>query len=260
MTLASDTQPLQFSVVNAMPVTSSATARRYTYRIVNTYPHDPAAFTQGLVFTDDIFYEGTGLNGKSTLRAVVPETGEILLRHALSESLFGEGITVYGDEIIQLTWQAGTGFVYRKTDFTLLREFQYPTEGWGITHDGAQLIMSDGSAALSFLDPVSFARTSQIEVHDDYDRPIYYLNELEYVQGEIYANIWQTEQIARISPQTGRVLGWIDLEGLLDQQDLGQGTDVLNGIAYDAIANRLFVTGKLWPKIFEIELLEIPDF
>jgi glutaminyl-peptide cyclotransferase len=168
--------------------------------------------------------------------------------------LFGEGIAIYGDRIIQLTWQSHIGLVYDKTSFELLRTFSYPTEGWGLTHDGARLIMSDGTATLHFLDPETFVEVGQVEVYD-VDGPVVRLNELEYIGGEIYANIWQTDRIVRIDPQTGQVLGWVDLSGLLSPEDRQQPVDVLNGIAYDPASDRLFVTGKLWPKLFEIELV-----
>jgi glutamine cyclotransferase len=229
----------------------------YTYNIVNAYPHDPGAFTQGLVFENGVLYEGTGLLGHSTLRRVELETGDILQIRELSDQFFGEGITIYGDKIIQLTWQSHIGFVYDKNSFELLQEFNYSTEGWGITHDGARLIMSDGTSTLHLLDPQTFDEVDQLNVTDS-SGPVTRLNELEYVQGEIYANVWQTDRIARISPETGRVVGWIDLEGLLTAEDLSEPVDVLNGIAYDADTARLFVTGKLWPKLFEIELIS-PD-
>ncbi len=226
----------------------------YTYNIANTYPHDRNAFTQGLVFEDGVLYEGTGLFGHSTLRRVELETGDILQIRELSAQFFGEGITIYENKIIQLTWQSNIGFVYDKNSFELLQEFNYSTEGWGITHDGEHLIMSDGTSTLHFLDPQTFEEISQLEVFDNGD-PVTRLNELEYVQGEIYANVWQTDRVARIAPETGRVVGWVDLAGLLTAEDLSEPVDVLNGIAYDAKTDRLFVTGKLWPKLFEIELI-----
>lgn len=226
----------------------------YTYTIVHTYPHDPNAFTQGLIFEDDVLYEGTGLWGRSSLRRVELETGEVLQIYELPDQYFGEGVTIYDDQIIQLTWKSRDGFVYNKDSFELLQTFKYQTEGWGITHDGENLIMSDGTSTLYFWDPETFEVVNQIEVYDD-NGPVVRLNELEYIQGEVYANVWQTDRIARIDPQTGRVLGWINLKGLLSQEDLTQPVDVLNGIAYDAAGDRLFVTGKLWPKLFEIELV-----
>jgi glutamine cyclotransferase len=229
----------------------------YSYNIVNTYPHDRDAFTEGLVFEDDVLYEGTGLSGCSTLRRVELETGEILQIYEIPAQFFGEGITIYGNEIIQLTWQSHVGFVYDKNSFELLQQFNYSTEGWGITHDGERLIMSDGTSTLHFLDPQTFEEIGQINVFDN-SGPVTRLNELEYVQGEIYANVWQTDRIAIIAPETGRVIGWIDLAGLLTAEDSSEPDAVLNGIAYDAETDRLFVTGKLWPTLFEIELVP-PD-
>jgi glutamine cyclotransferase len=236
------------------PVPSNSDAPIYTHNIVNTYPHDRTAFTQGLVFEDDALYEGTGQYGHSTLRRVELETGDVLQIRELSDGFFGEGITIYEDEIIQITWQNNVGFAYSKSSFELLRQFSYPTEGWGITHDGTRLIMSDGTSTLRFLDPQTFEEIGQLEVHDN-DTPIARLNELEYIQGEIYANVWQEDWVVRIAPETGRVVGWVDLRGLLSAEDRSEPVDVLNGIAYDAEAGRLFVTGKWWPKLFEIELL-----
>lgn len=226
----------------------------YTYVIANIYPHDRDAFTQGLVFEDGFLYEGTGLYGHSTLRRVDLETGNILQVHELSDEYFGEGITIYEDKVIQLTWKSNTGFIYDKNTFELLREFSYPTEGWGITHDGERLIMSDGTSTLYFLNPQTFERTGHIEVFDQ-DGPVTRLNELEYIKGEVYANVWQTDRIARIAPETGRVIAWVDLQGLLTAEDRLERVDVLNGIAYDAQNDRLFVTGKWWPKLFEIKLV-----
>lgn len=225
----------------------------YDYQIINVYPHDRDAFTQGLVFDEGVLYEGTGLYKHSTLRRVNLETGEVLQSRELPPDLFGEGITVFGNKIIQLTWRSNVGFVYDKYSFELLDEFKYPTEGWGITHDGNSLIISDGTSRLYLYNPETLQNTGCIEVYDNYG-PVYRLNELEYVQGEIYANIWQTDYIARISPQTGQVTGLIELEGLLNTGEYGDSVDVLNGIAYDVWGDRLFVTGKWWPKLFEIKL------
>ena len=223
------------------------TAPIYTYRVINAYPHDKEAFTQGLVFAGGHLYEGTGRYGASTLRKVKLETGAVEQMYRLSKWFFGEGITIYGNRIIQLTWQSRIGFVYDKHSFSLLRKFRYPTEGWGITHDGAQLIMSDGTSTLYFLDPETFKKIGQVTVRNA-QGPVNGLNELEYVGGEIYANVWKTKLIARISPKNGTVGGWIDLEGLC------RWNGVLNGIAYDAEGDRLFVTGKRWPYIYEIKL------
>ncbi len=225
----------------------------YGYRVVNAYRHDSAAFTQGLAFVDGWLYEGTGLHGHSTLRRVELQTGEVRRLVKLPGRYFGEGVTVSGDRVIQLTWQAGTGFVYDRESFARLEEFHYETEGWGITGDGENLIMSDGSAVLRFLNPETFRETRRVEVSGP-DGPVSRLNELEYVRGEIYANVWQTDRIVRIDPGRGQITGWIDLGGLLSR-DEAAGADVLNGIAYDRNGERLFVTGKLWPWLFEIELV-----
>ena len=242
------------TVTNSTQPAISYPAPVVGYRIVNTYPHDPRAFTQGLVFADGVLYEGTGLRGQSGLRKVDLKTGNILRVRQLPAQLFGEGITIYGNRVIQLTWRARVGFVYNRETFQLLDTFTYPTEGWGITHDGRSLIMSDGTSTLYFLDPQTFQEVHRLEVHTRHG-PVSRLNELEYVQGEIYANVWQTDRIAKISPETGEVIGWIDLEGLLRPEDRDRRVDVLNGIAYDVKNDRLFVTGKLWPKLFEIELI-----
>ncbi len=226
----------------------------YGYKVVNIYPHDPEAFTQGLVYADGVLYEGTGLEGKSSLRKVALKTGTVLQLHELPNAYFGEGIAVWGDKIIQLTWETNVGFYYDRQSFTLIDQFYYSTQGWGLTHDGERLIMSDGSATLYFLDPGNFMEISRVEVTDE-SGPVEKLNELEYVRGEIFANVWPTERIARISPQTGKVLGWIDLAGLLGHYKNNREVDVLNGIAYDAENDRLFVTGKFWPKLFEIKLI-----
>jgi glutamine cyclotransferase len=232
----------------------NTTPVNYTYKVINEFPHDQNAFTQGLVIEEGIMYEGTGLYGNSTLRRVDLETGNVLQVYALPDEFFGEGITVFGDRIIQLTWQDHKGFVYDKNSFDLLQEFSYPTEGWGITNDGSQLIMSDGTANLYFLDPVTFEKIGQVEVHDN--EPVTNLNELEYINGEVYANIWFTDKIAIINPHTGQVRGWIDLTGIYNQEN-GDPNSVLNGIAYDAESDRLFVTGKMWSQLFEIELIAL---
>lgn len=226
----------------------------YTYRIINAYPHDRNAFTQGLVFEDGFLYEGTGLYGRSTLRKVDLTTGNVIQMLNLPSHLFGEGIDIYGKKLIQLTWRSHVGFVYDKNTFRLLEKFSYPTEGWGITHDANHLIMSDGTSSLHLLDPKTFHEIGRIEVHDR-GGPVTSLNELEYVQGEIYANVWRTERIARVSPETGQVVGWINLQGLLRAEDRVHRVDVLNGIAYDSENDRLFVTGKWWPRLFEIEII-----
>ena len=236
-------------LLNDSPV--NPTPRLYTYAVVKVYPHNSSAFTQGLIFENGVLYESTGLYGYSTLRRVELETGRILQLYTLPNQFFGEGITILDDKVIQLTWRSNRGFVYDKHSFDLLREFWYPTEGWGITNNGSHLIMSDGTATLHFLDPETFERVGQIEVHDI--DPVTKLNELEYIQGEVYANIWKEERIAIINPQNGQVTGWIDLSGIQDSENRNP-ENVLNGIAYDVEEDRLFVTGKRWSQLFEIKL------
>lgn len=229
---------------------------RYSYEVVNLFPHDPAAFTQGLVYLDDLFYEGTGRNGQSSLRKVDPATGTVLQQHDLTEEFFGEGIAVVGENVYQLTWKNGTGFIYDKESFAERGRFSYATEGWGLTFDGEHLIMSDGSATLYFLDPTTLAEVRRVDVTVA-DEPVVRLNELEYIDGRVLANIWQTDYIVRIDPATGVVDGVIDMTGLLAQAPPSQtAVDVLNGIAYDEAGKRLFVTGKLWPYVFEVRLIE----
>jgi glutaminyl-peptide cyclotransferase len=229
-----------------------AAAPEYGYRVVHVYPHDRTAFTQGLEFRAGFLYEGTGLEGRSTLRKVKLETGEVLQRADIAPQLFGEGVTVINQQILQLTWKAQIGFVYEQGSFRRLRTFNYPGEGWGLTNDGARIFMSDGSSQIRVWDASTIHETARLKVHDG-PRPVEQLNELEWVHGEIFANVWQTDKIARISPADGKVTGWIDLAGILSPADR-DGTDVLNGIAYDSLGDRLFVTGKLWPKLFEIKL------
>ncbi len=234
--------------------TATPQAPTYGYQIVHAYHHDPTAFTQGLEFRAGFLYEGTGLEGRSTLRKVKLETGEVLQQVSLPPELFGEGITVVNQQIFQLTWRTEIGFVYDQTSFRRRRSFNYKGEGWGLTNDGSQIYMSDGSAQIRCWDPNSLQEKRRFTIRDS-GRPVSLLNELEYVRGEIYANVWQSDRIARISLADGRVLGWIDLAGLLSPADRTEQVDVLNGIAYDAPGNRLFVTGKLWPKLFEIKVV-----
>jgi glutaminyl-peptide cyclotransferase len=231
---------------------ASAMLPLYGYSVVKTYPHDPSAFTQGLQYVNGVFYEGTGLNGQSTIRKVKIETGEVLQRRNLGAEHFGEGITLFQSTLYQLTWQSGLAFAYDGSSFAPKRQFTYRGEGWGLTHDGTSLIMSDGTDELRFLDPATFKERRRVKV-TAVGQPVRELNELEFVKGELFANVWQTDYIARIDPATGKVSGWIDLRGLLTPRER-LSTDVLNGIAYDAAGNRLFVTGKLWPKVFEIAL------
>lgn len=225
----------------------------YGCKVLAVYPHDSQAYTQGLIYQGGYLYEGTGLYGGSSVRRVRLEDGEVLARERLDRRLFGEGITVWGGTLVQLTWRSGLGLVYDRASLALRRTFRYGGEGWGLTEDGRRLIMSDGSPRLRFLDPQSFAVIGQLMVRDG-ALPVGRLNELEYVQGEIYANVWQTERIARISPRSGRVTAWIDASGLLDEHERA-GAAEMNGIAYDREGGRLFLTGKLWPKLFHVQLI-----
>jgi glutaminyl-peptide cyclotransferase len=224
------------------------------YRVVHVYPHDRGAFTQGLEFRAGFLYEGTGLNGKSTLRKVKLETGEAVQQISIDSQYFGEGITVFNQQILELTWRSGIGFVYDQASFRRLRSFYYPPEGWGLANDGSVIYMSDGTPQIRVWDPVTLQERRRITVRDG-SKPVTYLNELECVRGEIYANVWQTDRIVRISPADGRVLAWVNLSGLLAASDRADNTDVLNGIAYDVLGDRLFVTGKFWPKLFEIKIV-----
>ena len=225
----------------------------YTYKVVNTWPHDRAAFTQGLVYVNGLLFESTGLYGRSSLRRVELKTGRVLQQVTVPPDYFAEGLAVLHGKLYQLSWQNQKGFVYDLETFQLEREFSYPGEGWGLATDGQALVLSDGSDQIRFLDPATFAVTRSIHV-SDHGRPVIRLNELEYVKGEIFANVWQTDFIARINPTNGAVVGWIDLGELLSPADRDATTDVLNGIAWDAAGDRLFVTGKFWPKLFEVRL------
>jgi glutaminyl-peptide cyclotransferase len=233
---------------------NAATVPAYGYTVVRSFPHDREAFTQGLIYKNGFFYEGTGLFGRSGIRKVKLESGEVVQAKPLGAQYFGEGITDWNGSLVQITWQSEIGFVYDLNTFEQKRTWSYRGEGWGLTHDGTRIIMSDGSSALRFLDPATLKETGRLTVRDARG-PVEELNELEYVKGEIYANVWRTDRIARISPKDGRVTGWIDLSGLLPASERA-GVDVLNGIAYDAAADRLFVTGKLWPRVFEIKLVK----
>jgi glutamine cyclotransferase len=225
----------------------------YTFEVMRAWPHDRAAFTQGLEIHQGSLYESTGGNGTSSLRQVELETGRVVRKVDVPSQYFAEGLTVFQGKIYQLTWQSHKGFIYDLGSFQMLGEFAYEGEGWGLTHDDRSLIMSDGTNRIRFLDPVNFETQRAIKVYDE-DRPLMKLNELEYIKGEIYANIWETDWIVRIDPQSGKILGWIDLKDLLSPSDRSVQTDVLNGIAYDGAGERLFVTGKLWPKLFQIRL------
>jgi glutamine cyclotransferase len=233
------------------PLRADATAPVFGYSVQQTYPHDANAFTQGLEYVGGYLYESTGLNGRSSIRKVKLETGAVLKERAVSRDYFGEGITIWKSALIELTWQSQVAFVYDRNTFEPRRMFTYVGEGWGLTHDATSLIMSDGTADLRFLDPETFKERRRITVTDG-GRPVPRLNELEYVKGQVFANIWTTDDIVRIDPASGRVLGRIDLRGLLAAS--ATPADVLNGIAYDEAGDRLFVTGKLWPKLFEIKI------
>jgi len=236
-------------------VTNAATAEIpiYTYEVVNTYPHDTGAFTEGLVFLDGALLESTGLNGQSSLRKVDLKTGGVLKRVEVPAQYFAEGLAAFGDKLFQLTWQNHKGFVYDLGSFQLEKEFAYDGEGWGLTTDGQWLIMSDGTDQIRFLDPSTFEKKRSITVLAR-GQPVNRLNELEYIKGEIFANVWGAQYVVRIDPTTGKVIGVIDFTGLLSPQDRSANTDVLNGIAYDAKEDRLFITGKNWPKLFEVRL------
>lgn len=246
---------ITFSLLVFQHASFAQTAPTATYQVIHVYPHDPNAFTQGLVYVDGHLYESTGLKGHSSVRMVDLNTGRVLQKHDLPQQYFGEGLTDWGSSLIQLTWKAGIAFVYDRFSFAQQRTFQYKGEGWGLTHDQKSLIISDGSAVLRFLDPTSFRELRRIIVRDGDGHPVQQLNELEYVHGEIYANIWYSDKVARISPRSGKLLGWIDLSGLMHKRQLSNPDAVLNGIAYDANGDRLFVTGKLWPRLFEIKIV-----
>jgi glutaminyl-peptide cyclotransferase len=236
---------------------SQAGVPEYTYEVVHSYPHDRTAFTEGLFYLGGFLYESTGIEGASSVRKVRLETGEVVQRHDLPSAYFGEGIIHWKDRLIQLTYKTEVGFVYNLSTFETERRFEYPGEGWAMTQDGKNIFMSDGTAQIRIWDPETLQELRRITVSDQ-GQPVPNVNELEWVKGEIYANIWETDRIARIDPATGRVVGWIDLAGLLNPNERiagPEGTDVLNGIAYDAKGNRLFVTGKRWPKLFEIRLV-----
>ena len=226
---------------------------RYTYEVIAAWPHDRGAFTQGLLVRNGGFLESTGLNGQSSLREVELKTGRVLKQVSIAPQYFGEGLAVIGDRAFMLTWQHGKGFVYDADTFRLEREFAYKGEGWGLTTDGTSLILSDGTAQLRFLDPATFAVTRTVEVTSE-GKPVEHLNELEFIRGEVFANVWQENEIVRIDPATGVVRGVIDCSGLLPRPEIRPDTDVLNGIAYDAATDRLFLTGKRWPKIYEVRL------
>jgi glutaminyl-peptide cyclotransferase len=232
---------------------ASAPGGAAAVEVIGRFPHDRGAYTQGLVIHNGVLYEGTGLVGESGLREVDLETGEVLRRVDLTDDRFGEGIAVVGNRIYQLTWQDEIGFIYDRQSFALLDSFSYSGEGWGLTYDGQALIMSDGSATLRYMDPADFSEIRTLQVTDR-GAPLTNLNELEYIEGEIWANVYQSDYIVRIDPSTGEVSAWIDLRGLLPQAERGGGVDVLNGIAWDSAGRRVFVTGKRWPWLYHIEV------
>jgi glutamine cyclotransferase len=243
----------QSSITRFMIIYSDIVPETYGYKIIHTYPHDRNAFTQGLFYYKGVLYEGTGQESGSSLREVELESGKVIRQHNLDASLFGEGITLYNDRIFQVTWEDKIGFVYDRATFNQINKIYYPTQGWGLTTIGNRIALSDGTNVIYFYEPESFTAVSRIEVYDN-KQMVDSLNELEFINGEIWANIWMTDKIARIDPETGKVTGYINLSGLLKDSDKSPDTDVLNGIAYDQASGRIFVTGKRWPKLFEIKL------
>ena len=262
---------LAFAACACGPSIEAGSTPEYTYQIVHTYPHDRSAFTEGLFYKDGFLYEGTGEEGQSDIRKVKLETGEVVQKHVIPEEYFGEGIIAWKDRLLELTWKTEVGFIYNLDTFEQQKEFHYPGQGWSFTTDGKRLFVDDGTTQIRIWDPETLQETGRISVTDQ-GQPINRspnwcsdpdgrcLNEMEWVKGEIYANIWMTDKIVRIDPKTGKVTGWVDCTGLLVPQDrIEEGktpTDVMNGIAYDAQGDRLFVTGKRWPKLFEIKLVK----
>lgn len=243
----------QNPITRFMVVYSDIVPLRNGYKVINSYPHDKEAFTQGLIYDNYRLYEGTGQESGSSLREVELETGNVIRQHNLESSLFGEGITVFRDRIYQVTWTTKVGFIYEKSTFKVINKIYYPTQGWGLTTIDNKIVMSDGTNVLNFFEPEMFTVVSTIEVYDN-ERKVDQLNELEYINGEIWANIWMTDLIARIDPLTGKVLAYIDLKNILPESERRPDTDVLNGIAYDKSGKRIFVTGKKWPKLYEIRI------
>jgi len=245
----------QNTITRFMIIYSDVVPKRNSYKVINTFPHSRDAFTQGLVYDNGVLFEGTGQETGSSLREVELETGNVLRLHNLEASLFGEGITLYGDRIYQVTWENRVGFVYEKSTFRVINKIYYPDQGWGLTTINDKIVMSDGTNILSFFEPEMFTVVSRLEVYDN-EKKVDQLNELEYINGEIWANIWMTDLIARIDPVSGKVIAYVDLNGILPQSERNADTDVLNGIAYDTSGGRIFITGKRWPKLFEIRLAE----
>jgi glutaminyl-peptide cyclotransferase len=237
------------------PATQAGGIPEYGYDVVHTYSHDPQAYTQGLFYLNGFLYEGTGQWGQSSVRKVRLETGEVLEKRDIPEQYFGEGIINWKDRLIEITWKSQEGFIYDLASFVPKGHFSYPGEGWGLTQDGKRIIMSDGTSELRFWDPETLREMGRVRVTAD-GVPVDQLNELEWVKGEVFANIYQTDRIARIDPSSGKVTGWIDLRGILSAADRVRQVDVLNGIAYDPRTDRLWVTGKWWPKLFEIKLVK----
>ncbi len=240
------------------PQATAAGVTTYSYEVEKVFPHDRGAFTQGLIFLDGHLYESTGLFGQSTVRQVRLEDGEVLRSASLPPDIFGEGLTEWGDELISISWRNGVGYRWNRATFDRAGEFHYPGEGWGLTHDGRRLILSDGTPELRFLDPVTFRELGRVTVTVE-GQPLRHLNELEFVRGEVFANIWLTNHIARIDPATGHVKGFIDLTPLVASVGRRTNDDVLNGIAYDEAGDRLFVTGKNWPSIYQIRIQPPPQ-
>jgi glutamine cyclotransferase len=245
----------QNPITRFMVIYSDIVPKRNGYKVINTYPHDREAFTQGLVYDKGVLYEGTGQKSGSSLREAELTTGKVIRQHNLDATLFGEGIALYGDRIYQVTWENKVGFVYDKATFNTINKVYYPTQGWGLTTLNDKIVMSDGTNVLYFYEPEMFTALSEIEVYDN-EKKVDSLNELEYINGEIWANIWMTDLIARIDPLSGKVLAYIDLKGILPESERTIDTDVLNGIAYDQSGKRIFVTGKKWPRLYEIRITE----
>jgi len=240
-----------------IPLASAWAAPVLGYKVVAKYPHSTESYTEGFFYRDGLFYEGTGLTGHSALLVIQPETGKVVQRLEIPPQYFGEGIVDWGSNLYEWTWQAHVGFVYDRFSLRKIREFTYDGEGWGMTRNAKEIITSDGTATLRFRDPETFKEVRHIVVKDG-TKPVEQLNELEYIKGEIYANVWHSDRIARISPQDGHVIAWIDLAGLLQEDQKVNAESVLNGIAYDAQHDRLFVTGKQWPAVFEIKVVVPP--
>lgn len=243
------------SVARFIIILSDVIPERFGYKVVNTYPHDRTAFTQGLFYDNGLLYEGTGQETGSTLREVELQTGKVIRQHNLSPELFGEGITLYNDRIYQVTWRSEVGFVYDKSTFRQLNKIYYQSEGWGLTTMDDKIVMSDGTNILYILEPEMFTVLARLEIYDN-EKMIDQLNELEYINGEIWANIWNSDLIARIDPASGKLLSYVDLRGILKDPDTDTSINVLNGIAFDKKNGRIFVTGKNWPKLFEIRITE----